>query len=64
MHTLRGMKTDSATAAKLAGLKISDREKAGITRKRIDIPAKKDEKATFRWDYFLPDGKKLSLIHI
>ena len=53
------MKTDSATAAKLAGLKISDREKAGITRKRVDIPAKKDEKATFRWDYFLPDGKKL-----
>lgn len=60
MLTLKHMKTDSATAAKLAGLKISDREKAGITREKVDVPAKGDEgKASFRWDYFLPDGKRL-----
>ena len=54
------MKTDSATAAKLAGLEISDREQAGISRTKVEIPAKDDEEgATFRWDYNHPDGRNL-----
>ena len=54
------MKTDSATAAKLAGLEISDREQAGISRTKVEIPAKDDEEgATFRWDYNHPDGSNL-----
>lgn len=40
---------------------MSDREKPGITRKKIDIPAeKKGDKPTFSWDYFQPNGKKLT----
>ena len=39
---------------------MSDREKPGITRKKIEIPAeKKGDKPTFSWDYFQPNGKKL-----
>ena len=54
------MKTDSATAAKLAGLEISDREQVGISRTKVEIPAKDDEEgATFRWDYNHPDGSNL-----
>ena len=55
------MKTeDSGASAKGAGLKLSDREKPGITRKKIEIPAeKKGDKPTFSWDYFQPNGKKL-----
>ena len=55
------MKTeDSRASAKGAGLELSDREKPGITRKKIEIPAeKKGDKPTFSWDYFQPNGKKL-----
>ena len=54
------MKTDSATAAKLAGLEISDREQDGISRTKVEIPAVGDgEDPTFRWDYTLPDGGRL-----
>ena len=56
------MKTeDSGASAKGAGLELSDREKSGITRKKVEIPAeKKGDKPTFSWDYFQPNGKKLS----
>jgi DNA topoisomerase-1 len=56
------MKTeDSGASAKGAGLELSDREKPGITRKKIEIPAeKKGDKPTFSWDYFQPNGKKLA----
>ena len=51
------MKTDSATAAKLAGLEISDREQEGISRSKVEIPAKgDDESASFGWDYKHPTG--------
>ena len=61
MHISRPMKTeDSGASAKGAGLKLSDREKPGITRKKVEIPAeKKGDKPTFSWDYFKPNGKKL-----
>ena len=40
---------------------MSDREKPGITRKKVEIPAeKKGDKPTFSWDYFQPNGKKLT----
>ena len=40
---------------------MSDREKPGITRMKIEIPAeKKGDKPTFSWDYFQPNGKKLT----
>ena len=56
------MKTeDSGASAKGAGLELSDREKPGITRKKIEIHAeKKGDKPTFSWDYFQPNGKKLT----
>ena len=62
MHNRRAMKTeDSGASAKGAGLELSDREKPGITRKKIEIPAeKKGDKPTFSWDYFQPNGKKLT----
>ena len=62
MHNSRSMKTeDSGASAKGAGLELSDREKPGITRKKIEIPAeKKGDKPTFSWDYFQPNGKKLT----
>ena len=55
------MKTeDSGASAKGAGLELSDREKPGLTRKKVEIPAeKKGDKPTFSWDYFQPNGKKL-----
>ena len=48
------MKTeDSGASAKGAGLELSDREKPGITRNKVEIPAeKKGDKPTFSWDYF------------
>lgn len=56
------MKTeDSGASAKGAGLELSDREKPGITRNKVEIPAeKKGDKPTFSWEYFQPNGKKLS----
>jgi DNA topoisomerase-1 len=54
------MKTDSATAAKLAGLILSDRHKPGISRVRIELPSTNDVKTPpFRWDYFQPSGDSL-----
>ena len=55
------MKTeDSGASAKGAGLKLSDREKPGITRKKVEIPPeKKGDKPSFSWEYFQPNGKKL-----
>ena len=50
---------DSVTAAALAGLVISDKTKPGITREYVDLSENSDEK-TFRWDYFLPNGKKIT----
>ncbi len=61
MSEISAMKTDSATAAKLAGLKISDRTKAGIGRTKVEIPPEVEgESTTIRWDYHLPDGKPLN----
>lgn len=53
------MKTDSSTAAKLAGLNISDRNILGLKRakKYIESSDSEDSKEFF-WEYFLPDGKK------
>jgi DNA topoisomerase-1 len=54
------MKIDSATAANLAGLVISDRKAPGISRTKVEIPAeKKSDKPGIRWDYTTPDGKAL-----
>jgi len=55
------MKTEnSGASAKGAGLELSDREKPGITRKKVEIPAEEEGgKATFSWDYFQSNGKKL-----
>ena len=62
MHYWHAMKTeDSGASAKGAGLELSDREKPGITRNKVEIPAeKKGDKPTFSWEYFQPNGKKLS----
>lgn len=46
------MKPDSATAAKLAGLIISDRSGKGITRKNIG-----NEEDGIKWQYKSPKGK-------
>ena len=46
------MKPDSATAAKLAGLTISDRTAKGITRKNIG-----NEEDGIKWQYKSPKGK-------
>lgn len=54
------MKMDSGTAAKDAGLVLSDRTVKGISRKMIKVKAKKDdEKDSFYWDYYGPDKKKI-----
>ena len=54
------MKIDSNMAAKLAGLKISDRTVKGITRQKVVVPPKeKDGKETMFWNYFMPNGKQL-----
>lgn len=54
------MKTDSATAAKLAGLEISDREQAGISRSKVEDSLEgDDESPSFRWDYKHPNGNAL-----
>ena len=47
------MKTEhSGASAKGAGLELRDREKPGITRKKVEIPAEEEGgKATFSWDY-------------
>lgn len=54
------MKTDSSTAAQLAGLNISDRNMPGFKRakKHIEFSGSGGSKEFF-WEYFLPDGEKL-----
>ena len=52
---------DPETSAEKAGLILSDREEAGITRKKIEIPSEEEDGSpTISWDYRLPSGKKLS----
>ena len=57
---VRFMKTDSATAAKLAGLEISDRAKPGISREKIDVKTGGEEgKVSFEWKYLSAEGDAL-----
>ena len=52
---------DSGTSAKNAGLVLSDRDKAGITRKKVETPSEEEGGSpTISWDYLLPNGKKMS----
>ena len=52
---------DPETSAEKAGLILSDREEAGITRKKIEAPSEEEGGSpTISWDYHLPGGKKLS----
>ena len=52
---------DSGTSAEKAGLVLSDREEAGITRKKVETPAEEEGGSpTISWDYHLPNGKKIS----
>ena len=61
MSEISAMKTDSATAAKLAGLNISDRTKPGIGRTKVEVPPEVEGgSTTIRWDYHLPDSKPLN----
>jgi len=55
----RSMKMDSNTAAKEAGLVLSDRTIEGISRKMVKVKTENGEKDTFYWDYFHPNGKQL-----
>jgi len=52
------MKTDTASAAKLAGLVISDRSATGITRKKIV-----EDEDSFHWEYYSPKGRQISQKH-
>ena len=61
MSDISAMKTDSATAAKLAGLNISDRTKPGMGRTKVEVPPEVEGgSTTIRWDYHLPDSKPLN----
>lgn len=52
---------DSGTSAKNAGLVLSDRDRAGITRKKVETPSEEEGGSpTISWDYHLPNGKKMS----
>ncbi len=52
---------DSGTSAEKAGLILSDREEAGITRKKVETPSEEEgESPTISWDYHLPNRKILS----
>ena len=52
---------DPETSAEKAGLILSDREEAGITRKKIETPSEEEGGSpTISWDYHLPVGKKLT----
>ncbi len=54
------MGIDTATAAKEAGLVISDRTLPGISREMVEIPPKEEGgKASIEWIYKYPDGKIL-----
>ena len=52
---------DSGTSAEKAGLILSDREEAGITRKKVETPSEEEGGSpTISWDYHLPNGNNLS----
>ncbi len=52
---------DSGTSAEKAGLILSDREEAGITREKVETPSEEEgESPTISWDYHLPNRKILS----
>ena len=52
---------DSGTSAEKAGLILSDREEAGITRKKVETPSEEEGGGpTISWDYHLPNGKNMS----
>jgi len=52
---------DSGTSAEKAGLILSDREEAGITRKKVETPSEEEGGSpTISWDYHLPNRKILS----
>ena len=53
------MEIDTATSAKSAGLKISNRKAPGITRRKIEIKSEEDDKIKIEWEYINPDGKDL-----
>tara|TARA_B110000263_G_scaffold201980_1_gene181585 strand:- start:5614 stop:6972 length:1359 start_codon:yes stop_codon:yes gene_type:complete len=51
---------DSGTSAKEAGLKLSDRSKSGITRKKVEKPPEEEGGPIVSWNYYLPNGNPLS----
>ncbi|HJL59065.1 MAG TPA: hypothetical protein QF621_01815, partial [Candidatus Thalassarchaeaceae archaeon] len=52
------METDSTTAAKLAGLNISERTEPGITRLKIESPPNEEGGVTIiSFEYKLPNGE-------
>ena len=52
------METDSTTAAKLAGLNISERTEPGITRLKIESPPNEEGEVTIiSFEYKLPNGE-------
>jgi len=52
---------DSGTSAEKAGLILSDREEAGITRERVETPAGEEGgNPIISWNYRLPSGEELS----
>jgi DNA topoisomerase-1 len=54
------MDNDSAIAAKLANLNISERSEPGISRSMIETPSDEDgDPSIIAYEYKLPDGKKL-----
>tara|TARA_B100000287_G_scaffold424563_1_gene469382 strand:- start:320 stop:1651 length:1332 start_codon:yes stop_codon:yes gene_type:complete len=51
---------DSGTSAEKAGLVLSDRDKPGITREKVEIPPEEEGGSpTISWNYHLPSGKKI-----
>tara|TARA_B100000579_G_scaffold205084_1_gene167612 strand:- start:899 stop:2191 length:1293 start_codon:yes stop_codon:yes gene_type:complete len=51
---------DSETSAEKAGLILSDREKEGITREKVETPPEEEGgNPVISWIYHLPNGKKM-----
>lgn len=53
------MEIDTATSAKSAGLKISNRKVPGISREKIEIKTEEKDKIKIEWKYINPDGEIL-----
>ena len=51
---------DSGASAENAGLKLSDRSKPGITRKKVEKSSEKEGSPIVSWNYHLPNGNPLS----